>query len=49
MAREEYTEVKRQLAEAHESTAAYAEAKEPWFNEAWPRMQAWARRSGWHD
>lgn len=48
-AREEYTRVKEQLAEAHESTTAYAEAKKPWFNDAWPRMQAWARRSGWHD
>ena len=26
----------------------YAEAKEPWFTDvAWPRMQAWAARTGW--
>ncbi|GAB49119.1 dephospho-CoA kinase [Mobilicoccus pelagius] len=48
-AREEYTRIKEDLAEAHESNAAYAAAKEPWFNEAWPRMQTWARRTGWHD
>ena len=29
-------------------TAAYAEAKEPWFTDAaWPRMRAWAEATGW--
>lgn len=29
-------------------THAYAEAKEPWFTDvAWPRMDAWAARTGW--
>ncbi|MBT2587202.1 dephospho-CoA kinase [Arthrobacter sp. ISL-95] len=29
-------------------TAAYAEAKEPWFTEvAWPLMDEWANRTGW--
>ncbi|WP_255771141.1 dephospho-CoA kinase [Pseudarthrobacter sulfonivorans] len=29
-------------------TYAYAEAKEPWFTDfAWPRMDAWAARTGW--
>lgn len=30
------------------TTRGYAEAKEPWFTDvAWPRMTAWAARSGW--
>lgn len=29
-------------------TAAYAEAKEPWFTDvAWPLMEEWAQRTGW--
>lgn len=29
-------------------TRAYAQAKEPWFTDvAWPRMDAWAARTGW--
>lgn len=48
-ARGEYEEVKRDLAARHGSTTEYAEAKAPWFSGVWPRMQAWAQRSGWHD
>lgn len=49
--RGEYLEVKR-LAErtAQESpqdTAAYVEAKEPWFAQAYPRALAWADETGW--
>lgn len=30
------------------TTASYAEAKEPWFTEvAWPLMEEWAERTGW--
>lgn len=45
----EYEQVKAELFEEHGAGAAYSRAKAPWFEEAWPRMQAWARRSGWHD
>lgn len=48
-AKADYEGVKARLAEQTESTSAYVEAKEPWFNEVWPRMQAWAVRTGWHD
>jgi len=48
-ARQEYEHVKSGLAEEFMTTQEYASAKEPWFNEVWPRMQSWARRSGWHD
>lgn len=48
-AKTDYESVKARLAEQTESTSAYAQAKEPWFNEVWPRMQAWAVRTGWHD
>ena len=43
----EYVEVKRRLAEESENSRAYAEAKEPWFEEVWPRITAWAQKSGW--
>lgn len=37
----------KQFAAAH-GTSAYATAKEPWFTDfAWPRMSAWAERTGW--
>ena len=49
-AAQEYVEVKRSLADAHgQSTTEYAEAKAPWFNEIWPRMQSFAQRNGWSD
>lgn len=47
VAAQEYVEVKRRLAEQTETSRAYAEAKEPWFEEVWPRITAWANKSGW--
>lgn len=47
----QYEALKRQLAAAHSGdngTAAYAEAKEPWFTTvAWPAMEEWANHTGW--
>ncbi|MDO5710766.1 MAG: GrpB family protein, partial [Micrococcales bacterium] len=48
-AAQEYVDVKRQLADTHDSTSAYADAKAPWFNEIWPRMQSFAQHTGWSD
>ncbi|HEV2780134.1 MAG TPA: dephospho-CoA kinase [Actinophytocola sp.] len=48
--RAEYLAVKRELAARYatdEGTARYADAKEPWFAEVYPRMAEWARRTGW--
>lgn len=45
----DYEEVKARLVESSASTADYVAAKEPWFNDVWPCMQSWARRTGWHD
>ncbi|MDR6987354.1 dephospho-CoA kinase [Paenarthrobacter nitroguajacolicus] len=46
-----YEAHKRDIAAAHardQGTAAYADAKEPWFTDvAWPLMEEWAHRSGW--
>lgn len=46
-----YGDHKRTLAELYARTSgtrAYAEAKEPWFTDvAFPRMEAWATRTGW--
>ncbi|WP_020495209.1 dephospho-CoA kinase [Sciscionella marina] len=38
---------KRELADRHASTGEYAQAKEPWFDRAYERARAWARRTGW--
>ncbi|UFU08110.1 dephospho-CoA kinase [Ruania halotolerans] len=46
-ARQEYARVKEELAQQWETTAGYAEAKEPWFDRAWPRMREWASATGW--
>lgn len=47
-ARADYLAWKRTVADAgHADTGAYAEAKEPWFAEAHPRAEAWARATGW--
>jgi dephospho-CoA kinase len=43
-----YAAEKRRLLAADDSTAAYVDAKEPWFEGAFERAQAWARRTGWH-
>jgi len=45
--RDGYAEVKHQLAASVRDRSEYAEAKEPWFDEVWPRMTGWARRTGW--
>ncbi|SEE15307.1 dephospho-CoA kinase [Ruania alba] len=46
-ARAEYARLKRELVDRCETTGDYAEAKEPWFDHAWPRMRAWAAETGW--
>jgi dephospho-CoA kinase len=47
--RERYASLKRSLAAGVPSTEEYAEAKEPWFAEAYPRVRDWARNTGWMD
>jgi len=47
--RERYASLKRSLAPGVPSTEEYAEAKEPWFAEAYPRVLDWARNTGWMD
>lgn len=51
-ARTDYLAEKRRAARRHgvdKSTAAYAADKEDWFTDyAAPRMEEWARRTGWH-
>ena len=50
-ARADYVAEKRRVAGLHDvdkSTAGYAADKEGWFTDyAWPRMEAWVRRTGW--
>ena len=46
-AREDYARVKRDLAGSCATTGEYAESKEPWFTQVWPRAEAWARHTGW--
>ncbi len=45
--REAYATHKSELAARHASTEDYAEAKEPWFDAAHERVEAWARRTRW--
>lgn len=48
--RAEYAEVKRNLVAqfaTDDNNARYADAKEPWFEKAFPHMQDWAHRTGW--
>ena len=46
--RDEYLAVKREVAAAgHQTTLAYAEAKEPWFLDAYRRAWDWADTTGW--
>jgi dephospho-CoA kinase len=45
--RDAYAAEKRRLLEVHDTTSAYVEAKEPWFEGAWHRANAWAERTGW--
>lgn len=46
-AREAYEAEELRLAATHPTTEAYAQAKEPWFDDALARAEAWAIRSGW--
>ncbi|WP_026422248.1 dephospho-CoA kinase [Actinokineospora inagensis] len=46
-ARAEYQEVKRGLAGDFAAIPEYAQAKEPWFDQAIQRAQAWADATGW--
>jgi dephospho-CoA kinase len=47
-ARAEYLELKRTVAaKGHATTADYADAKEPWFDDAYRRAWAWAKETGW--
>jgi dephospho-CoA kinase len=45
--RDRYSAEKRRLVGLHDTTSAYAEAKEPWFAEAFARAQAWAAETNW--
>ena len=45
--REAYAAEKRRLLAIDDDTDAYVEAKEPWFDAAWQRAQAWADETGW--
>lgn len=46
--RDEYLDVKGRIAgQGHTSTADYAEAKEPWFVDAYRRAWEWADTTGW--
>lgn len=46
-AADDYVEVKQRLAAVAASPGDYALAKEPWFEQVWPRITAWAQKSGW--
>jgi dephospho-CoA kinase len=46
-ARAQYAALKRRLAAAGMASGAYAEAKEPWFEDAFIRAQCWAEATGW--
>ena len=45
--RDAYAAEKRRLLAEQPSTSEYVVAKEPWFEGAWPRANAWAERTGW--
>ncbi|MDN5795175.1 MAG: dephospho-CoA kinase, partial [Intrasporangium sp.] len=45
--REAYAAHKRALLAADPRTDVYTEAKEPWFEQAWERANAWAAATGW--
>ncbi|PRC41362.1 dephospho-CoA kinase [Mycobacterium sp. ITM-2017-0098] len=45
--RAEYVDLKRQAAHEHPTTGAYADAKEPWFLDAYRRAWQWADTTGW--
>lgn len=46
--RDEYLSLKRRVAaQGHETTSDYADAKEPWFLDAYRRARVWADTTGW--
>jgi dephospho-CoA kinase len=45
--RDEYLTVKRDAAASHSTSAHYADAKEPWFLDAYRRAWTWADATGW--
>ncbi|NUO89484.1 MAG: dephospho-CoA kinase [Dermatophilaceae bacterium] len=45
--RDAYAAEKRRLVDIHAATTDYVVAKEPWFEQAWQRANAWAGRTGW--
>jgi dephospho-CoA kinase len=46
--RSEYLEMKQRSADAgHRTSGDYADAKEPWFADAYGRAMTWAERNGW--
>ncbi|MDG4765477.1 dephospho-CoA kinase [Solwaraspora sp. WMMD406] len=46
-ARADYLAVKRRIAATAPTTREYAAAKEPWFDEAWPRLLRWIEQTAW--
>jgi dephospho-CoA kinase len=48
-ARHRYASLKQALAAGAPNAGEYAEAKEPWFADAYPRVVDWAGRTGWSD
>ena len=47
-AQSDYLAMKRRVAaQGHGSTGAYADAKEPWFIDAYRRAWEWADTTGW--
>ena len=44
--RDEYARVKRELAASTGNVEEYAELKDPWFDQVWPRIEEWARDAG---
>ncbi|KYH44368.1 dephospho-CoA kinase [Branchiibius sp. NY16-3462-2] len=45
--RDSYQDTKRSLAGQSSSTSGYAEAKEPWFDDAFQLARVWAAATGW--
>lgn len=45
--REAYAAEKRRLLTVDDATTSYAEAKEPWFDQAYERANRWATATGW--
>lgn len=43
----DYVRLKRSMVDQGLSSTAYAQAKEPWFAQAFVRAEAWAARSAW--